>query len=466
MPSVSVAEIIRDLENVGMVKGSSVTQEGTKKPSDEIIDRWARAAALGDSETRQIAVWAIREAALAAGIFPASIQELYIARSEGKWCNKTVPAMNLRGWSYQTIRSVFRAAKKLNANLLIFEQSITESIFAEQPPEEYTAAALAAALREGYVGPVFMQADHDQVNAKAYAADSEKEISRLKQIMKRQIEADFFNIDIDASTVVDLSLPTIEDQQRLNAELTALFTNYVRDLEPKQITISLGAEIGEVGHHNTTVEELRAFMSVYPKALSKAGKKNIGVSKISVNTGTYHGGKIQPDGTLAPVNLDYSVLKSISTICQNEYQMGGAVQHGASTLKGDQLAKIPESGAVEVHLALGFNNIIFDHPSLPASIKQEIRDYVMAHHVHERSPNENETQFIYNIRKKAWKIMKQRFWNLPNEIQEAVMTTLEKTFSDMFKYMNIQNTTDLVNKTTTKVIIHPKVPEALLNALK
>ena len=384
-----------------------------------------------------------------------------MAYADKKWSNKTVPAMNLRGWSYNTIRAVFRAAQQINAHLFIFEQSITETQFAEQPPVEYTAAALAAALREGHVGPVFMQADHDQVNAKAYAQDPQAEIERLKGMMKKQIDADFFNIDIDASTVVDLSLPTVEDQQRLNAELTALFTDYVRSLEPAGVTISLGAEIGEVGHHNTTPEELHAFMSVYPKALAAKNKEAAWVSKISVNSGTYHGGKMQPDGTLAPVNVDYSVLKTITTLCQNDYHMAGAVQHGASTLRGEQLAQMPDNGAVEVHLALGFNNLIFDHPSLPKSFSEDIKNFTFTHHAHERGANENDTQFLYNVRKKAWKIMKEKFWNLPEPIQNDVMNSLQKMFHDMFVWLKIENTVDLVARYTEAPIIYPPAPEAL-----
>lgn len=466
MNCANTADMIRDLQATGMVTGGAVTLASAKRPSDEMIDRWARTAALGEPDARAIAIWAIREAALAAGIVPASIQGLYMAAADGKWSNKTVPAMNLRGWSYNTIRSVFRAAKPMDAQLFIFEQSITEQQFAEQPPVEYTAAALAAALREGFVGPVFMQADHDQVNPKAYAADPQKEIQRLKDMMKTQLEADFFNIDIDASTVVDLSLPTVEDQQRLNAELTALFTEHVRSLEPKGVTVSLGAEIGEVGHHNTTAEELRAFMTVYPQALGKSGKTLEGVSKISVNSGTYHGGKVQPDGTLAPVNVEYSVLSTITSICQKEFRMAGAVQHGASTLRGDQLSQMPANGAIEVHLALGFNNLIFDHPSLPQAMKDEIRDYTFKHHSHERAAGETDAQFVYNLRKKAWKIMKQRFWDLPENIQADVMASLQKMFSDMFTWMNIQNTRELVAKHTDAPIIHPPVPDALTKALK
>lgn len=303
---------------------------------------------------------------------------------------------------------------------------------------------LAAALREGHTGPVFLQADHDQVNAAAYARDKAGEIARLERIMREQIAASYFNIDIDASTVVDLSHATTEEQQRLNAELTAHFSEFVRRHEPEGVTISLGAEIGEVGHHNTTPAELRAFMATYPAALRRLGKGRHGVSKISVNSGTYHGGKVLPDGTLAPVNVDYATLTAISDICRREFRMAGAVQHGASTLPRAQLARFPASGAVEIHLALGFNNLISDHPGLPTAVSEEIRDYTFKHHAAERAAGENDRQFLYNTRKKSWKVMKQRFWDLPEPVQSEIMGSLKAMFTDMFRDMNVAATRDLV----------------------
>ena len=458
----STASLIADLKSINVaVDGGRPSFSRSHRPPDAMIDRWARAAALANPETRQVAIWAIREAAHAAGIVPASIQELYIARADEQWSGKTVPAMNLRGWTYHTCRAVFRAAAKLNASLLIFEQAVGEAIYAEQPPAEYTAGVLAAALREGYVGPVFLQADHDQVNAAAYRTDKAAEMQRLERIMREQIEAGFFNIDIDASTVVDLSLPTVVEQQRLNAEITADFTRFVRGVEPKGITISLGAEIGEVGHHNTTPEEMRAFMTTYPRALEMRATDLVGVSKISINSGTYHGGKVLPDGTLAAVNVDYGTLTAISDICRREFRMAGAVQHGASTLPGVQLAKFPASGAVEIHLALGFNNLIFDHPSLPQPIKQEIRDYVFKHHAGERATVETDPQFVYNTRKKAWKVMKQRFWDLPEPIQVDIMRSLQAMFTDMFTWMNVGNTDALVKHYTREVKVAPAMPAAV-----
>jgi hypothetical protein len=397
-------------------------------------------------------------------LIPATIQGLYVARGQGKWPGRTVPAMNLRGWTYQTSRAAFRAARKMGAGLLIFEQALMESIYAMQPPAEYTAAVLAAGMREGHTGPIFLQADHDQINAKQYAAAPAKETERLSAVIREQIAASFFNIDVDASTVVDLSPPSLVEQQRVNAELTARFTRLVRTLEPAGVTISVGAEIGEVGAHNTTPEELRAFMVTYPAALAAAGG-GAGITKVSVNSGTYHGGKVLPDGSLAKVPVAFDTLRDISRVSREEFGLAGAVQHGASTLPMDYFGKFPESGTMEIHLALGFNNLIFDHPRLPQEVKDEIRAYCFTHHANERKPDQTEAQFIYTTRKKAWAGMKERFWNLPADIQEAIMVSLEEMFRDMFVRMNVGQTGELVAQHSHAPMVPVPVPPALAKAL-
>ncbi|WP_439496259.1 class II fructose-bisphosphate aldolase [Bosea sp. (in: a-proteobacteria)] len=462
MACSSLAELLEDLKTLDVdLSGPSPDFSRSTRPPGEMVDRWAETAALAEPEARSVAIWAIREAALAAGIVPASVQELYLACAAGTWSGKTVPAMNLRGWTYQTCRAVFRAASELDSKLFIFEQAVGEALYAQQPPLEYAAGVLAAALREGHEGPVFLQADHDQINAKAYLADPKAEIRKLEAIMREQVAAGLYSIDIDASTVVDLALPTVEDQQRVNAELTAHFTEFVRGIEPEGVTISLGAEIGEVGHENTTPEELRAFMKVYLEEMARRGRNLPIVSKISINSGTYHGGKVLPDGTLAPVNVDYELLRTISTICRTEFDMAGAVQHGASTLPGEQLARFPAAEAVEIHLALGFNNLIFDHPSLPQALKDQIRDYTFAHHAAERAPGETDAQFFYNTRKKSWKVMKQPFWEMPAQTQAEIMASLQTMFRNMFTWMNVGNTSRLVLDNTTAVKVAPPLPEAL-----
>ena len=54
-------------------------------------------------------------------------------------------------------------------------------------------------------GPLFIQGDHVQTNAKKYnSPDRDKELDALRALIKEEIAAGFYNIDIDTSTLVDL----------------------------------------------------------------------------------------------------------------------------------------------------------------------------------------------------------------------------------------------------------------------
>src|SRR5690606_9246574 len=107
-------------------------------------------------------------------------------------------------------------------------------------------------------------------------------------------------------------------------------TAFIREHEPEGVTVSVGGEIGEVGMKNSTVEELTAFMDGYNRALAALGNHE-GLSKISVQTGTSHGGVVLPNGKIADVKLDIEALAALSKLAREKYGLAGAVQHGAST---------------------------------------------------------------------------------------------------------------------------------------
>src|SRR5207248_3679042 len=109
-----------------------------------------------------------------------------------------------------------------------------------------------------------------------------------------------------------------------------------------------------------------------------------GISKISVQTGTSHGGVPLADGSIAQAKIDFEVLRNTTAICRKEYGIAGSVQHGASTLPESVFNKFPESEAVEIHLATGFQNMVLDAPTLPDEMKTAIREFCFANAADER----------------------------------------------------------------------------------
>ncbi len=396
-----------------------------------------------DNQMREEHQRIIREMALTRGIFPASIQGLYEAAGKGLYKGITVPAINIRGITYQVARAVFRAARKDRVGAFIFEIARSEIGYTLQRPGEYVACILAAAIKEGFQGPVFIQGDHFQVRRAMYRADPEAELGEIRELIREAVAAGFLNIDIDASTLVDLDKPSLEEQQAKNCQITAEMTQFIRSIEPESTTISVGGEIGEIGKGNSTVADLGAFMDGY---LRRLGTNVRGISKISVQTGTSHGGVVLPDGSIAQVNIDFKALEELSKVARDEYGMGGAVQHGASTLPDEAFDMFPQVGTVEVHLATGFQNLIYDSPHFPKDLLNDIYKRLAAQYSQERKPGETDEQFLYKTRKKAFGDFKKEMWHLPEPNLREIMRELENRFSLIFKKLNVVNTTDLVHK--------------------
>lgn len=411
---------------------------------NEEIDNLVEVSVFGDNnQIMERSQRIIREAAYCQGIFVASIQGLYEAIGRGFYSGITVPAINIRGMTYQVARAVFSAAQKYKVGAFIFEIARSEIGYTKQRPEEYVTCMLAAAIREGFRGPLFIQGDHFQVNRNKFISEPDKELNAMKELIREAVSAGFLNIDIDASTLVDLEKQNLSEQQEKNYLVTATLTDFIRSIEPKGVTISVGGEIGEVGKRNSTVEELRAFMTGYLNCL---GSNVRGISKISVQTGTTHGGVVLPDGSIAKVKIDFKTLEELSKVAREEYGMGGAVQHGASTLPDEAFDTFPQANTVEVHLATGFQNIIYDSPYFPKELLNKISKHLLANYISEKKQEDTEEQFLYKTRKKAFGDFKKDIWSLPKENLGKIRETLENRFSLLFRKLNVVETVDLVNK--------------------
>ncbi|HYW32639.1 MAG TPA: class II fructose-bisphosphate aldolase [Gemmatimonas sp.] len=420
-------------------------------------DALVHQAVFGDETAQRNARWLLWELGQIVGVRPASIHDLYIARGAGKCGGFTVPAINVRGMAYDTARSIFRTAIKQDAGAFIMEIARSEIAYTAQRPDEYVAVMIAAALREGFRGPLFIQGDHFQVNHKKYAADPVPEVNAVKALIKEAIAAGFYNIDVDTSTLVDLSKESLPEQQRKNYEVCVELTLAVRAEEPEGVTISIGGEIGEVGTENSTKEELEAFMDGFNGTLAAQAPGTAGLSKISVQSGTSHGGVVLADGSIADVKLDLDTLETLSRISRERYGLSGAVQHGASTLPDTAFHNFPRTETAEIHLATNFQNMMYDH--LPAELRQEIYAWLETNAKDERKATDSDEQFVYKTRKKAIGPFKQRLWALPPETREKLGASYDEKFGFLFKQLGIGGTREIVAKFVTAPEQHRPAPD-------
>lgn len=405
--------------------------------------RLAREAASG-GDAAIAARDSINALAESGGAFPASILPLYEARGRGAVGGFTVPAVNIRGLTFDVARAMFEAMHRTDCAAAVFEINRAEVGFTGQRPAEFAAEVMAAAAASGWRGPVFLQLDHLMANAAAYAADREQESQALESLIIESLAAGFGNVDIDASTLVDLSHAGVADQQSPNVELTARLARIVRAHEGGGARISIGGEIGEVGGHNSTPEELIAFVDGFLRAT--AGESIGGLSKVSVQTGTRHGGIILPDGSTADVALDFGTLQHLSTLCRERYGMAGAVQHGASTLPDSMFSRFPEVECAEVHLATGFQDAVLDHPAFPGALRDEMHAWTLSALSGERQPGETDAQFVRRARRKAWGPFKSRCLEIPEAARDAIRASLSERFARLFQQLGVSGSRPMVER--------------------
>ncbi len=225
------------------------------------------------------------------------------------------------------------------------------------------------------------------------------------------------------------------------------------------MTVSIGGEIGEVGKQNSTEEELRAYLDGFRRELDGlAGPSAVGLSKVSVQTGTSHGGVPLPGGGMAEVKLDFRTLERLSAVCR-EYGLAGAVQHGASTLPDELFDRFPQVETAEIHLATGFQNLLYDHPAFPADLRAEMEAWCRANTADERKEGESEDVFLYKTRKKALGPFKRQLWDMAEK--DEILASQEAKFRYLFEQLGIAGNRSMVERYVTAMPTQRDLPEAL-----
>jgi fructose/tagatose bisphosphate aldolase len=416
-----------------------------------------------DVATTETAQWLVWEASQVLGAHSASIQALYEARGRGEVSGFTVPAINLRAQTFDMARTVYETAEAGGVGAVILELARSEQTYTFQRPIDYATSVLACAIAAGWQGPVFIQGDHYQFNAKKYAADPEAMTEEIRRACRLAVDAGYRNIDIDSSTLVDLDKPDADAQQRENYQRAAELTALIRSLEEDGVTISVGGEIGEVGTQNSTVEELRAYLDGYRAELERRAPGAKGISKVSVQTGTSHGGTVNPDGTVAAVAVDFGVHQRLGVVAREEYGLAGTVQHGASTLPDEDFHRFREVEVAEIHLATGFQNALYEHPAFPRSMHEQIEQWCFANALDERKSNQTDQQFVYTTRKKALGPFKRQLWDL--ESKDAILHDQAQKIRFLMHELGVEGSRPMVDRYVTPVEWHRPMPAALSEAV-
>lgn len=398
------------------------------------LDQKVLELALTPREKRKSLAIKILNFAWENGLYPASIAPVYHALGKGEIAPMTVPAFNVRGLTYPLARAIWRIAIQMQTGPVIFELAPSESTGCDQTFEEYAAMVMAAAYKEGYQGPVFLQGDH-------FNLDSKDDLIHIEELAISVIETGFYQIDIDGSHLYDKQADSLAGFHAPNAKITAELIDTLRCAQPRNIHLTLGGEVGEIGGKNTSLDDLTAFHDELQKHLPT---HTPGLDKISAQTGTTHSGIVLSDGSTGRMQVDFDLIRDLSSQAR-EFGWSGLVQHGASTLQVEDLARLPKAGVVEVHLATQIQNILFDHPAFP----QDLRNQMIAELTTtslgaegdklDASSDLSEAQRFYQARWAAWGLYKSELWNLPTTVIDQVCDSLSEWVAAIFKALQLEN---------------------------
>lgn len=382
---------------------------------------------------------ALLEECVRLGVRPAGINPVYEALANEAIAPLTVPAFNVRGLTYDTARAIFRRALASDTFALMFELAPSEARTGNQSFLEYAALVCAAAAREGHRGPVFLQGDH-------FALEEDSDVARteLVELGAGVLRAGYRQIDLDVAALTAEGA-TAEERQVPNARNTAwLLQQLAADAGPGTI---FGGETGEIGGENTSPEDLEAFITLVRREAGEAARL---FGKVSVQTGTAHGGMTGGDGRHVRMPLDLGLARQLADVARAA-GFGGIVQHGASTLEADQFAALPDAGIIEVHLATNLQNLVFDSPHFPPELRERMRDDALASSVGaaERGAETGATDPETAFRQKRWSMWgpyKQELLSLSAETRHELAEGVADWAAELFSSFRLGGRTPELRK--------------------
>lgn len=409
---------------------------------DEDISTLAFDASVSDNpEVKEAAIRAINEIADRLKITCGSNVAFYDAKAAGMHQFFTVPAVNSRMVTFHTIRAAVKAADALKLPHIVFELALSEVGYTAQQKDEYAALVKAAYISLGITNrEIYLQADHYQLDPKRYAEDPAKEVQRIKDAVVKALENGVYNIDIDASKF-ETADPAKSDRenQAENARLTAEIFHFIRQYEKEHslsTIVSIGGEVGEVGGENTKYPQVNAFLDMVKEYAEKLGSDNEkGLSKISINVGSSHGGLRGSDGKpLDTVPLDFTAHHDLYMLGKGPMNPGKhvlSVQHGASTLPKDYFPLFPAMHVAEIHLATGFQDMVWDTiEKEDAALFQKMKNLVLEKLGDKVAKHETEAIGLVKERKNITQYVKRDL--LLSPAIPAIEQALEKEFTTIF----------------------------------
>lgn len=424
--------------------GTSISLRSRRIFTEQHIDRLAYESVFHEDPAMRSRVrWVILQLCAEDRIFPASLQSFSESRARGDAGGLTVPVLCLPTLTYDLACAVFRAATRQRVGLFSFALSRADLETTGQAFDEYSAVIMGAALRECWQGPVFLQAGPLRIDADRFAVRRAAEMSALKYLLEQALQAGFYNVDLDMSTLTDSTRSGLHGPIPLNCAWTAELTGYIRRIEPRGVTVSIGAALGAAADRNSNEEDLHSFMSGYAKALDDVRYGAKGISKIAVQTQALPSGIPLSDGHILSAHMDLNTLRRLSQLARERYGLSGAVQRGAAELPWESFDRFVAADAAEIHMAGELQDVIVEALHMHSTLPAEMDRYLKREYSAEWPADMSEAHFLHCLRGRVWKAFKKPLWDLPPDTRAAISQSVEAVLGVVFEQCAVVRTREL-----------------------
>jgi hypothetical protein len=394
---------------------------------EERIDALVYNAMFQPSErVRYFLSWLIRQVAAGNAIYPASLQGLYTAAARGQTPTLTLPAISLRVMTYAGGRAAFRAARETGAGALAF--NLDAAAKPAQSPLDYATCLLAAALREGYEGPLFLQANFLHERPMADEPAHSDELERLKELVEEALNEAFFNLELDATRMENLTLPDLSAQEQACYADCAELASFVRQTEPGGVGSAIGIQFNSRGDPEHRVQRLRAFMTGFETEFTSRAGHVPGISKFNLNIR----GKV-----------DLDIAADFAEVARREYWLPTSVSMDSAAMPDDVIEAVADLPFVGAHLGSRLEDRILDHLAFPGQLRQAMQHWIDTTYGEAHQPGEGDEDFYRAMRPLAYEQFKREMWDLPRQTQEAIMADLQTGLVEDIKRLKVEDSIHL-----------------------
>lgn len=378
-----------------------------------------------ETQIKATSRWLIKAIGQSLNIFSSSTHGLQNILNPPARKKMKTPVLQTPHLSYDIARAVFQAIQKHHMGPVIFELGESSMESENQSPGEFSATIFAAAIREEYQGPIFIQAHHIQVNTESFQRAPDKEIQKLKNLIIESIATGIYNLWINGFSISHSPQTRQVKTQNPSSQLLAVATDIIRLHEPKNLDISIGGGVKVSGDSKTFEKDIISFLDEYRENLQKIGENINGISKIS----------FQPFE---------EIPTEIHLMLMNHYGLNGRVPLNSSNFSKEVLEDFSGIGGMEFPLNMPFHSLFIDHADLPENIRKTLIGSLS-------NPSISTNNAI-----------KKTLWTLPDTLRENIRNQFVEKIIFFFKTFKTTNALEDLQRNTP----NPKIPLSLSAEMK